>query len=486
MPRKQRTRPAARAAHFRKLEALYAEQGSAVPFCHGAKFPLDRYATCPEVFQPRGAEAAPEIEENVRTLLHLLKSDDEIARTGFDPLLVFPIAGRYYILDGHCRLEAYLRAETPACSCKVFQGTFRAAVREALRCNSGVKLTFTQKARSEAAWQAVCDNFQLAEDSPDRQSLRDLASVTSVSKSTLSNMQKVLSEGIPGRPLYDTAWMMDQPWGLVWSLYLHPDTGKGEWEQDQRTDHLGGIFRKQTRKLVSRHPEDFAPAVLKGYGPSLASRLPLSPSPDGPEELSEASGGSGSALIVTFGGGGLGGVKTRLADRLTTPVSGSTLSPIPWEPLQCNELLAITRVSRIDDQYVRRRPSQRRCLMRSHRWISAPTRSGIALLVGLVVSGALAVAVAYAATQATKLDSSIFAYDGHDFVRTSTTLITADGKPALNTKLDHKSPAYEALLHKRSYSGETTLFGKKYDANYAPLMGADGKVTGALFVAVPK
>jgi len=39
---------------------------------------------------------------------------------------------------------------------------------------------------------------------------------------------------------------------------------------------------------------------------------------------------------------------------------------------------------------------------------------------------------------------------------------------------------------KHSYSGDVTVFGKKYDAKYAPLTGADGKLTGALFVAVPE
>jgi hypothetical protein len=39
---------------------------------------------------------------------------------------------------------------------------------------------------------------------------------------------------------------------------------------------------------------------------------------------------------------------------------------------------------------------------------------------------------------------------------------------------------------KHSYSGDATVFGKKYQANYAPLTNADGKLTGALFVAVAK
>ena len=85
-----------------------------------------------------------------------------------------------------------------------------------------------------------------------------------------------------------------------------------------------------------------------------------------------------------------------------------------------------------------------------------------------------------------KLEATIFSYDGHDFVRTNTTLVTKDGKPAVNTKLEQDSPAFKALSEKHSFTGETTVMGRKYDANYAPLTGADGELTGALFVGVPK
>jgi methyl-accepting chemotaxis protein len=85
----------------------------------------------------------------------------------------------------------------------------------------------------------------------------------------------------------------------------------------------------------------------------------------------------------------------------------------------------------------------------------------------------------------TKLDASILSYDGKDFVRTETTLMQ-DGQSAVGTKLDHESPAYKALVEKHSYSGPATVFGRNYQANYAPLIGADGKLTGALFVGISK
>jgi methyl-accepting chemotaxis protein len=89
------------------------------------------------------------------------------------------------------------------------------------------------------------------------------------------------------------------------------------------------------------------------------------------------------------------------------------------------------------------------------------------------------------ASAETNLAATIFSYDGTDFVRTQTTLME-DGKSEVGTKLDHDSAAYKALSQKQSYNGPATLFGKDYDAHYAPMVGADGKLTGALFVAVPK
>lgn len=125
-----------------------------------------------------------------------------------------------------------------------------------------------------------------------------------------------------------------------------------------------------------------------------------------------------------------------------------------------------------------------------NRWISPARRIGIAVALALLavlfgVATGLGGSSVSAASSA-RLEASIFSYDGSDFVRTSTTLRTESGKSAVGTKLDHESPAYKALTDKHSFTGEVTAFGKKYDANYAPLTSDDGKVTGALFVGIPK
>jgi methyl-accepting chemotaxis protein len=102
------------------------------------------------------------------------------------------------------------------------------------------------------------------------------------------------------------------------------------------------------------------------------------------------------------------------------------------------------------------------------------------LFLSLLLSAGLA-----GSAWAGELAATIFSYDGTDFVRTQTTL-TEDGESAAGTKLDQDSAAYKALSQKQSYNGPATLFGEDYDAHYAPMVGADGKLTGALFVAVPK
>ena len=128
--------------------------------------------------------------------------------------------------------------------------------------------------------------------------------------------------------------------------------------------------------------------------------------------------------------------------------------------------------------------------MRSHQWTSARVGKGVVValvvalavvLVALVEGGSSSQAAAQAQA---KMEATIFSYDGKDFVRTKTTLVTEAGKSAVNTKLDHDTPAYKALMAKHSYVGDATVFGRKYDADYAPLTSNDGRLTGALFVAV--
>jgi hypothetical protein len=95
------------------------------------------------------------------------------------------------------------------------------------------------------------------------------------------------------------------------------------------------------------------------------------------------------------------------------------------------------------------------------------------------------VLVSSASWAQSKLEATIFSYDGKDFVRGKSTLLF-EGQSVADTKLDRDSAAYKALIERRSYTGPATLFGRDFESNYAPLVGDDGKLTGALFIGVPK
>ncbi len=104
------------------------------------------------------------------------------------------------------------------------------------------------------------------------------------------------------------------------------------------------------------------------------------------------------------------------------------------------------------------------------------------LTISTILFGASLALVAPAAALAGQ-ESTIFRYDGQDFIREKTTLTTEDGASAVNTKLDRSSPAFEQLVQKKSYTGPAKVFGRTCDAIYAPVMDAGGAMTGALFVA---
>ncbi|KWC79910.1 chemotaxis protein [Burkholderia cepacia] len=80
--------------------------------------------------------------------------------------------------------------------------------------------------------------------------------------------------------------------------------------------------------------------------------------------------------------------------------------------------------------------------------------------------------------------ATIFARDGDDFVRITTSLKKQDGARAVGTKLDRGGPAYAPLVAGRVYTGLAKLFGRPYITQYKPVTDATGRVIGALFVGL--
>jgi methyl-accepting chemotaxis protein-2 (aspartate sensor receptor) len=81
-------------------------------------------------------------------------------------------------------------------------------------------------------------------------------------------------------------------------------------------------------------------------------------------------------------------------------------------------------------------------------------------------------------------NATIFAVDGADFVRVTTSVKKENGERAVGTVLDHASPAYAALSAGRTYIGLVTLFGKQTITQYEPVRDAAGKVVAVLYVGI--
>uniref|UniRef100_UPI00046AD38B Cache 3/Cache 2 fusion domain-containing protein n=1 Tax=Sulfurospirillum arcachonense TaxID=57666 RepID=UPI00046AD38B len=79
--------------------------------------------------------------------------------------------------------------------------------------------------------------------------------------------------------------------------------------------------------------------------------------------------------------------------------------------------------------------------------------------------------------------ATVFAKDGDDFVRISTSLLKEDGTRAMGTYLGGaKSPAYKYIMDKKTYIGNARLFGKDYITVYSPILDEENNVIGILFI----
>lgn len=80
--------------------------------------------------------------------------------------------------------------------------------------------------------------------------------------------------------------------------------------------------------------------------------------------------------------------------------------------------------------------------------------------------------------------ATIFARQGDDFIRITTSLRQPNGTRVLATSLDHAHPAYAKLLAGENYIGPARLFDREYMTEYRPIKDAAGRIIAVLFVGV--
>jgi hypothetical protein len=198
---------------------------------------------------------------------NLIPSDDHIltlarairqTRGPLAPILVFPVVGRFYVVDGHHRLAAYdtagWRKDIPA---YVFEGTLYEARLRALAVNSKDKLPMTRGDKINAAWTIV------KEGNPEV-SIADTMSLSGVAKGTVNTMRatwKKLNDGNHGTPeeLETLFWSQ----AILRAKGLREEMDRDVWVETEADKLLEDIVRAKLGTRLTKNPDITARALEK-------------------------------------------------------------------------------------------------------------------------------------------------------------------------------------------------------------------------------
>jgi hypothetical protein len=120
-------------------------------------------------------------DDHIQTLANAIRDTGK----PLDPILVFPVGDKFYVVDGHHRLAAYYTAGwTKAIPVTVGEGTLEGAADAARRANIRDKLPMSRNDKREAAW-----TLGKRDPLPTREWI---SSETAVSPSSIDGMRRVL------------------------------------------------------------------------------------------------------------------------------------------------------------------------------------------------------------------------------------------------------------------------------------------------------
>ena len=80
--------------------------------------------------------------------------------------------------------------------------------------------------------------------------------------------------------------------------------------------------------------------------------------------------------------------------------------------------------------------------------------------------------------------ATVFARDGDDFIRVTTSLKKQNGDRAIGTHLGTNHPGYQGFMNNKPYHGVARLFGRDYMTRYDPVVDSNGKIIGIFFVGL--
>ena len=241
------------------------------------KLSLKDIHVAPLVFQWRFENSSLAEEMAImKDLSQHIKGDDE--PRSLDPIVVTAIGPKFFVIDGHHRLDAYQKAGwNGPVPVRQFKGTLKEAQAYAMKVNAKNKVPMTRVEKSEAAWRMLVDGERDPAWSRPRKEIRE---VTTVSLRNLKRMAASLRE--LGSEAFEMTWVEVCKTKWAKELEAMGQEGLEGWKEEKArklADHLlkGPNLLKDPEitaralKMVSTH----LPGLLTDQWPQEARETVL-------------------------------------------------------------------------------------------------------------------------------------------------------------------------------------------------------------------
>ncbi|MBE0508025.1 MAG: ParB N-terminal domain-containing protein [Marinospirillum sp.] len=232
-----------------------------------SQLPLNALHLEVEVFQPRDlASDTAAKEAHIRTL------EEAIYQTSgntLEPLVVWWSGCRWYVIDGHHRLQAYQnvhkrgKVKVRAVPVRVFKGTVIEAMTEATRLNSRDKLPMTKDDKANRAWKFVAMDKGLSK--------KQIAQMCGVGSATVARMRQVVARMKEDDPEGWQEEALDLTWKEAQNYGKEQRQFSDDWEEKQAQDWAQRLA-KTFGKKPSGQPDIFLRAV-ELYSPKLMQEI---------------------------------------------------------------------------------------------------------------------------------------------------------------------------------------------------------------------
>lgn len=194
-------------SNARELEAEFNQYGHGVELRGHNRLYVRDVMMADDVFQPRftihSSTERHGFLAQINDLRNQIRSDANITKDGFDPIVVWPCNSVWYCIEGHARMHAY-RAEgwnNRRIAVTVFGGTFLEALLKAGELNAEKKRPMSNAERRAWVWSKIILMGVPGTD-------KAIARINYVSESTITRMRRVARHGLPRKlhnPLKDSA-----------------------------------------------------------------------------------------------------------------------------------------------------------------------------------------------------------------------------------------------------------------------------------------